>query len=177
MNELPDGPTISAIQSVDLPELNLQSDVWADRKPQNGTRIPEAATQGFPDISGGLRRLAVETRGEKGRRESVVHGDDDRSIIVVPVAIVQPLLKLFHEAHPGIAAMQQLVARGLWWSEMMQAIVRHCAIRHACDSLKASRSLQRTPMRAFANAAPQRRRCALMLWAPYQGSSTAIGTC
>ena len=66
---------------------------------------------------------------------------------------MQPLLKLFHEAHPGIAAMQQLVARGLWWSEMMQAIVRHCAIRHACDSLKASRSLQRTPMRAFANAA------------------------
>ena len=77
------------------------------------------------------------------------HSEDDRGVILVTAALVQPMLKLFHDSHPGIAAAQQLMARELWWPRMTQDIVRYCKTCHICDSFKPSRASQKTPMGMF----------------------------
>ena len=160
LEEVPDGPTIAALQRVDpycspimeyldLEQIGMAGKAWASRQLPSGEKIPEAADECWIDDTGVLRRPTVQARGEKHRRGTEPHAEDDRGVIVVPAALVQPMLKLFHDSHPGIAAAQQLMSRELWWPRMTQDIVRYCTTCHICDSFKPSRASQKTPMGMF----------------------------
>jgi transposase InsO family protein len=60
--------------------------------------------------------------------------------IVVPPVLRQKTLQLFHEYHPGIARMRQLMRQFVWWPNMDMAVQKHVNNCTECALNQASRT-------------------------------------